>query len=95
MRPLVEQGHVYIAQPPLFKISRGKKVRYAYSEPERDQYIKELYPEGNVKTDVQRYKAWARWTGTALGNHHGPGAPDFPEGGDGGTLPAPIRSLPS
>ncbi len=56
MRPLVEQGHVYIAQPPLFKISRGKKVRYAYSEPERDQYIKELYPEGNVKTDVQRYK---------------------------------------
>ncbi len=56
MRPLLEAGHVYIAQPPLFRISRGKQVRYAYSEPERDQYIKELYPEENAKSDVQRYK---------------------------------------
>ncbi len=56
MRPLIEEGHVYIAQPPLFKISRGKKVRYAYSDPERDKYIKELYPEDNAKSEVQRYK---------------------------------------
>ena len=52
MRPLVDEGHVYIAQPPLFKVSKGKQVRYAFSEPERDQFIAEL--GGNA--DVQRYK---------------------------------------
>ncbi len=56
MRPLLEQGHVYIAQPPLFKVARGKNVRYAFSEEERDSYIKELSEEGNYKVDVQRYK---------------------------------------
>ena len=55
MRPLLEQGHVYIAQPPLFKVSRGKQVRYAFSDEERDQYIEELGSDGG-KTDVQRYK---------------------------------------
>ncbi len=55
MRPLVEEGHIYIAQPPLFKISRGKQVRYAYDDRQRDQYIAELYPDGG-KTDIQRYK---------------------------------------
>ena len=55
MRPLIEQGHVYIAQPPLFKVSRGKQVRYAFSDEERDKYISEL-SEGNAKVDVQRYK---------------------------------------
>lgn len=56
MRPLVEEGHICIAQPPLFKVSRGKQVRYAFSDKERDQYIKELCPDGNGKCDVQRYK---------------------------------------
>ena len=56
MRPLIEEGHVYIAQPPLFKVSRGKQVRYAYDEKQRDQYIAELYPDGTTKSDVQRYK---------------------------------------
>lgn len=55
MRPLLEQGHVYIAQPPLFKVSRGKQVRYAFSDEERDAYIEELGSDGG-KTDVQRYK---------------------------------------
>lgn len=55
MRPLVENGHICIAQPPLFKVSRGKQVRYAFSEPERDAYIQELAPNGE-KCDVQRYK---------------------------------------
>ena len=56
MKPLVEHGHVYIAQPPLFKVSRGKKVRYAFSDEERDAYIAELAGETNAKVDVQRYK---------------------------------------
>ena len=52
MRPLVDEGHIYIAQPPLFKVSRGKQLRYAFSDEERDRYIAEF--EG--KADVQRYK---------------------------------------
>ena len=56
MRPLIDEGHVYIAQPPLFKISKGKQVRYAFSDEERDVYIKELYGENSAKSDVQRYK---------------------------------------
>lgn len=56
MRPLIEQGHVYIAQPPLFKLSRGKQVRYAYSDPERDRYIAELSGESGAKVEIQRYK---------------------------------------
>ena len=55
MRPLIEQGHVYCAQPPLFKVARGKQVRYAFSDEERDAYIEELGADGG-KTDVQRYK---------------------------------------
>lgn len=55
MRPLLEQGHVYCAQPPLFKVFKGKQVRYAFSDDERDQYISELSADGG-KTDVQRYK---------------------------------------
>lgn len=53
MKPLIENGHVYIAQPPLFKVSKsGKNVHYAYTEEERDRYIAEL----GGSADVQRYK---------------------------------------
>ncbi len=56
MRPLIEEGHIYIAQPPLYKLVLGKKVRYAYSDEERDMLQKELEGEGTKKCDIQRYK---------------------------------------
>ncbi len=56
MRPLIELGHIYIAQPPLYKVSRGKQFHYAYTEAERDACIVELNPDGNGKVDIQRYK---------------------------------------
>ena len=56
MRPLIELGHVYIAQPPLYKVSRGKQFHYAYTEAERDACIAELNPDGTGKVDIQRYK---------------------------------------
>lgn len=52
MRPLVEEGHVYIAQPPLYRVSKGKEHKYAYSDIERDQLLSQF--EG--KTEIQRYK---------------------------------------
>ena len=52
MRPLVETGHVYIAQPPLYRITKGKEHQYAYSDMERDQILAGI--EG--KTEIQRYK---------------------------------------
>ena len=55
MRPLIEEGHVYIAQPPLFKVAKGKKVYYAFSDEERDRCIAELTENGG-KAEVQRYK---------------------------------------
>jgi len=56
MRPLITNGNIYIAQPPLFKVERGKKVRYAFSDEERDKYIAELSEEGKYKVEIQRYK---------------------------------------
>lgn len=56
MKPLITNGNIYIAQPPLFKVFRGKKVRYAFSDEERDKYIDELTTESGSKPEVQRYK---------------------------------------
>ncbi len=56
MRPLITNGNVYIAQPPLFKVFRGKKFKYAFSDEERDLYIEELTSENGTKPEVQRYK---------------------------------------
>ena len=56
MRPLIEDGHIFIAQPPLFKVARAKQVRYAFSDEERDAYINELSDGGKLKVNVQRYK---------------------------------------
>jgi len=53
MRPLIEAGYLYIAQPPLYKITKGKTTVYAYSERERLQRLKEL---GESGVSIQRYK---------------------------------------
>lgn len=52
MRPVIEQGHIYIAQPPLYRITKNKVHYYAYSDAERDQKIAEL----GGGTEIQRYK---------------------------------------
>lgn len=52
MRPLVEAGHVYIAQPPLFRLTKNKRHYYAYSDPERDRIMAQL----QSGYDIQRYK---------------------------------------
>ena len=54
MKPLIENGYVYIAQPPLFKVSQGKRVEYAYSE-EEQRKILATFPKGSRPT-IQRYK---------------------------------------
>ncbi len=54
MRPLIEAGHVYIAQPPLYKVSRGKEEKYAYSDNELQEILEEM-GEGRAPA-IQRYK---------------------------------------
>ena len=56
MRPLIEHGHIYIAQPPLYKVYRGKQIRYAYTDEEREVFVRELAGDSGAKVDVQRYK---------------------------------------
>ena len=57
MRPAIEAGNVYIAQPPLYMITRGRTSRYAYSDPERDAIIEEFKEENPAaKVGIQRYK---------------------------------------
>ena len=54
-RPLIDAGHLFIAQPPLFKITKGKEIRYAYSDAQRDEFIKEFKIEFGSE-NIQRYK---------------------------------------
>ncbi len=62
MRPLIDGGYVYLAQPPLYKIWKGKNVRYAYNENEMQKAIEEL----GGKCDVQRYKGLGEMSDTQL-----------------------------
>lgn len=64
MRPLIENGYIYIAQPPLFKVSQGKKVLYAYNERMKEELVKTL--EGKGKIDIQRYKGLGEMNATQL-----------------------------
>ena len=57
MRPLIEQGYVYSAVPPLYKLTRGKTTRVAYSDEERDRVSAEMRGDNpNVKVDISRFK---------------------------------------
>ena len=57
MRPLIEKGYVYSAVPPLYKITRGKTTRVAYSDPERDKISAEMRGDNpNAKVDINRFK---------------------------------------
>ncbi len=52
---IIQEGYLYIAQPPLYKLNRGKDIRYAYSDEEKDTILKEM-KNGNAIINVQRYK---------------------------------------
>ncbi|HNP71503.1 MAG TPA: DNA topoisomerase (ATP-hydrolyzing) subunit B [Kouleothrix sp.] len=56
MRPIITNGHLYIAQPPLFSIKHGKEMKYVYSDNERDAYLNSLPKETREKVHIQRYK---------------------------------------
>lgn len=53
MQPLIDKGHIYIAQPPLYKVANGKQVYYAYSDEELDETLEKI---GRPKVEIQRYK---------------------------------------
>lgn len=56
MKKLIEEGHIYLAQPPLYRVFKGKTTKYAFSDEERDQYIRELAGERKEKVEAERYK---------------------------------------
>ena len=62
MRPLIEKGHVYVAQPPLYKATRGKDEKYMYSDAELEAYR----AENPGKFDLQRYKGLGEMNSTQL-----------------------------
>lgn len=61
MRPLIEEGHVYIAQPPLYKITKGKQEHYFYTEEDKEEFLKD-----NERCDIQRYKGLGEMDATQL-----------------------------
>lgn len=63
MRPLIENGHVYIAQPPLYKLARGKEVTYFYSDKELNAHLEE---QGRKGITIQRYKGLGEMAATQL-----------------------------
>tara|TARA_Y100000310_G_C20244189_1_gene606033 strand:- start:257 stop:607 length:351 start_codon:yes stop_codon:yes gene_type:complete len=52
MKPLVEEGHVYVAMPPLYRLQKGKRIEYVYSDSEKDKMLQEM----GESVGIQRYK---------------------------------------
>jgi len=63
MRPLVEEGYLYIAQPPLYKLSKGRQIEYVYTEREKAEKMKEM---GDTGIGQQRYKGLGEMNPTQL-----------------------------
>ena len=67
MRPLIEEGYVYAAQPPLFRVKRGKETWYTYSDKEQEDLLAELREkESKTKVEIQRYKGLGEMDYTQL-----------------------------
>ncbi|WP_416148072.1 DNA topoisomerase (ATP-hydrolyzing) subunit B [Salipaludibacillus sp. HK11] len=64
MRPIIEEGYIYIAQPPLYKIQQGKAIHYAYNDKEKDRIFAEL--SASPKPGLQRYKGLGEMNPTQL-----------------------------
>ena len=67
MRPLIEHGYVYSAMPPLYKLTRGKTTRMAFSDEERDRISRELRADNpTAKVDISRFKGLGEMNPTEL-----------------------------
>ena len=66
MRPMIENGYVYSAVPPLYKLKRGKTERVAYSDEQRDLISAELRGESNAKVEINRFKGLGEMDATEL-----------------------------
>ena len=78
MKKLIELGYVYIAQPPLFRVSKGKEEKYVYKESEMQKVSAAMGEKG---VNIQRYKGLGEMNAQqALGHDHGPREPDLPAG---------------
>ena len=64
MRQLIEDGHIFLAQPPLSRIRKGKTERYAFTDEERDQILAEI---GSASVTVDRYKGLGEMDAEDLG----------------------------
>ena len=66
MPKLIEEGHVYAAQPPLFRVKAGKEMWYTYSDREQEKLLAELAAQGKTKPEIQRYKGLGEMDATQL-----------------------------
>ena len=82
MQPLIENGHLFIAQPPLYRIETKKGVQYVYSDEEKDEIVAKL--NGQQRGDPALQGPGRDEPGAALGDDDEPGEPHAPAGDDGG-----------
>lgn len=66
MRQLIEEGYIYIAQPPLYKLQQGKTILYAFNDKEKEKMLAEMQAKGKGKVELQRYKGLGEMTATQL-----------------------------
>ena len=66
MPELIKQGYVYIAQPPLYKITKGKKIEYAYTDEQRDLILEKFKAESKTSISLSRYKGLGEMTAQQL-----------------------------